>query len=68
MPTEELLTERDLAVLTRKSVRTLQGARSRGDGVPYVKIGGHVRYRMADIQRYLDDHTKRSTSDRSEAS
>ena len=63
MPTEELLTERDLAVLTIKSVRTLQGARSRGDGVPFVKLGSHVRYRMADVLRHFEENTKRSTTD-----
>lgn len=64
---ETLLTETELAAITKKSIRTLQGQRLRGDGIPYVKMGAHVRYRMTDIQRYLDEHTQRSTSDRTEA-
>ena len=68
MTTEEiLLTEHDLSALTKKSVRTLQGQRVRGDGIPFVKLGAHVRYRMADIESYLAAHTRRSTSDTSEA-
>ncbi len=64
---EELLTENELAILTKKSVRTLQGQRFHGGGIPYVKLGAHVRYRMTDVQRYLDSHTRHSTSDRNEA-
>ena len=67
MPDDTLLTEIELAAITKKSIRTLQGQRLRGDGIPYVKLGAHVRYRMTDIQRYLDEHTQRSTSDRTEA-
>ena len=67
MPDDTLLTEIELAAITKKSPRTLQGQRVRGDGIPYVKLGAHVRYRMTDIQRYLDEHTQRSTSDKNEA-
>lgn len=64
---ELLLTEQELSALTKKSVRTIQGQRIRGGGIPYVKLGAHVRYRMADVQRYLDEHTKLSTSETNEA-
>lgn len=67
MNDETLLTEQELSILTKKSIRTLQGQRVRGDGIPYVKLGAHVRYRPADVERYLTDHTKHSTSDRNEA-
>ena len=64
---ETLLTERELSDLTKKSIRTLQGQHGRGDGIPYIKLGAHVRYRLTDVERYLTAHTKRSTSDKSEA-
>jgi Helix-turn-helix domain len=64
---DETLTERDLAALLKRSARTLQGDRIRGGGIPFVKVGAHVRYRVSDVLSYLDSHTQRSTSDRSDA-
>lgn len=57
----ELASERRLSKLIDVPVKTLQGQRLRGDGIPFVKIGRLVRYRMADVQRYLEEHTCRST-------
>ena len=37
---------------------------SGGRGPSYVKVGGRVRYRLCDIDEYLDRHTRTSTSDR----
>ena len=60
---EQLINETSLAELLGESVRTQQGRRLRGEGVPFVKIGSHVRYRMTDVRHFLDENTKRSTSD-----
>lgn len=42
---------------------TLANWRWSGRGPRYVKIGGRVRYRAADLADYLDDRTRTSTSD-----
>ncbi|MBC9729990.1 hypothetical protein H8R17_36225 [Streptomyces sp. TRM68367] len=40
--------------MTRYSVRTLANQRSLGTGIPYTKLpSGRVRYRRADVERYL---------------
>jgi len=49
-----LLTEQELADLTKTSVKTLQGHRWQKVGIPYLKIGRAVRYRLEDVERYLD--------------
>ena len=36
------------------SVNTLACWRSRGEGAPFVKIGGRVRYRLADLDAWAD--------------
>lgn len=42
---------------------TLDNWRWAGSGPCYVKVGGRVRYRLADLADYLDSQTRRSTSD-----
>ena len=59
-----LLDERQLARMTSQSVRTLQAQRLRGDGIPFVKLGRSVRYDIAEVERYLAEQRRLSTSDR----
>jgi hypothetical protein len=42
---------------------TLAQWRISGDGPAFVKLGRAVRYRRADIERWLEGQTRRSTSD-----
>ncbi|MGW6131338.1 helix-turn-helix transcriptional regulator [Cellulomonas sp. NPDC055163] len=49
---QTLLSETDLAARWQVSRSNLADARSAGRGVPYVKIGFRVRYRLADIEAY----------------
>lgn len=43
---------------------TLRNWRWRGDrGPTFIKVGRLVRYRLVDLADYLDDCTRRSTSD-----
>lgn len=42
---------------------TIEGWRVAGKGVPYIKIGRLVRYRIADLDAYLEAQTRRSTSE-----
>lgn len=39
--------------MTPKGLRNL---RYKGEGPPAVKVGGLVRYRKADVDRWLDEH------------
>jgi hypothetical protein len=50
----ELLTAEDVSNLTGLSLETLAQWRSRKKNIPYLKIGGIVRYSQKDIQVYLD--------------
>ena len=50
--TEILLTTRDLAQRWQVHVGSLANDRSAGRGVPYVKIGGAVRYRLRDVESF----------------
>lgn len=45
------------------SPRTLERWRWLGEGVPFLKIGGHVVYRLSDVEAYEAAQFRRSTSD-----
>jgi len=50
--TEKLMTDTELAERWQTSRGTLANARSRGDGCPYLKLGGLVRYAIEDVLAY----------------
>lgn len=56
------LTEKQLAERWNISVRTLQAARVKGLGVPFVRIGRSVRYRLEDVLSYERDRLRTDTS------
>ena len=58
-----LLTEPQLAERHQRSVKTLRNERLKGGGVPFLKIGRHVRYRMVDVLAFEASHRRLSTSD-----
>ncbi|WP_326964621.1 helix-turn-helix domain-containing protein [Arthrobacter sp. PL16] len=51
-----MLTPTDLADRWKKPARTLGQWRYEGRGPAYVKIGGAVRYRLADVEAYETEH------------
>ena len=61
--TEIFLTETELALRQKRSVKTLQADRVAGRGVPFLKIGRSVRYRVADVIAFEQAKLRRSTSD-----
>jgi predicted DNA-binding transcriptional regulator AlpA len=63
MAIEPLISEKELALLTGRSVDTIQKDRLRGFGPPYFKIGRLVRYRPSAVQAWLDAQSRRSTTD-----
>lgn len=50
---EAMIDEDALAARFGCSKRTLQDQRARREGVPFVKVGSLVRYRLEDVERYI---------------
>jgi hypothetical protein len=61
---EHLLDEIQAARLLRLSRRTLQGWRFKGGGPPFVRLSRRcIRYRRGDLQAFVVQRMRRSTSD-----
>lgn len=64
---DTFLTETDLARRWNlRSAKKLQADRAKGGGCPYLKIGGVVRYRLADVLAFEESSKRTSTSARTE--
>ena len=50
-----LLTTKEVCVVLKISLRSLQTYRDRGI-IPFVQFGREVRFRQEDIQNFLNDH------------
>jgi hypothetical protein len=48
-----LIDEKKLAEIINRSVQTLRNDRCQGRGLPFIRIGGSIRYDLADVERYL---------------
>lgn len=62
----QLLSQQQAAEILGVSPRTLEGWRYRGapePGLPFVKIGGAVRYRRRDLDAFIEGRMRTSTSD-----
>lgn len=44
-----LLTEAEVARRQSRSIKTLQNQRVSGGGIPFLKLGRSVRYRLSDV-------------------
>jgi excisionase family DNA binding protein len=62
--TTEILTTKEAASYVRLGKPTLERFRISGDGPPYCKLGGAVRYRKTDLDTWLESRRIRSTSER----
>lgn len=58
-----LLKETEAAAILRVKVATLRRWRWAGCGPEFIKIGGAVRYDLADIEEFIEAGRRRSTSD-----
>lgn len=63
----ELLTPREAATLLRLHPQTLATLRVTGRGPRFITATRRVLYRRAEIERWLSDHERASTSDVGEA-
>lgn len=61
---ERLLNSSEVAALVGKSVAWVVRKRWEGGGIPYRKIGRHVRYQKSAVMNWLNSHPQcYSTSD-----
>lgn len=58
-----LLTPRETAKRLCCSERKLERHRLHGDGPPFLKFGGSVRYSVAELEAWIAANVRRSTSD-----
>jgi predicted DNA-binding transcriptional regulator AlpA len=60
----DLIDEKGLARITTLSRTTLQTMRREGGGPPWAKLGPHrVAYRLADVERWIEERTRRRRSE-----
>ncbi len=59
---ETLLTEREYARITKRSVASVRRDRLLRQGCPYVKLGALVRYRPEDVRAHLERSLRRPTA------
>jgi hypothetical protein len=60
-----LLKEQKVAEMTSMSVHWLRRKRWSGGGIPFIKLGerGAVRYRQEDVDLFISNRVRSSTSD-----
>ncbi len=58
----QLLTEQEVADILRVSVHKLRRDRNVGGGVPFIKLGGAVRYSQETIEQWLKGKIYDNTS------
>lgn len=50
----QYLTERDVSQMICRALSTLRNDRHAGRGIPYVKFSKSVRYRLSDVEEYME--------------
>ena len=58
----KLLTEREVVDLYGLKLGTLRNHRSKKIGIPFVKLQGKVRYRLLEIEAYIEKNTVHTQS------
>jgi excisionase family DNA binding protein len=53
----DLMTVKELAALINLSVGTIRRGEGGTRDLPYLKLGGAVRYRRQDVERWLESKT-----------
>jgi len=57
-----LYSEKEAAEMLNISVKTLQAWRFKGNGPRYYKLGRCVRYKIEDLEDFLNNNAQNSTS------
>jgi predicted DNA-binding transcriptional regulator AlpA len=63
MTVEALLTEAQVSQILGRGVPALQKDRVAGTGPQFIKMGRLVRYRPSDVQAWLAERVRQSTSE-----
>ena len=63
IPLETLITEKEAAIILCVAVATLRRWRWACKGPQFRKIGGAVRYALSDLQAFVEEAARYSTSD-----
>jgi excisionase family DNA binding protein len=58
-----LLTPKEAAKLLKVSLSWLAKARMRGDGPPFIKVGGAIRYSEAALLQWVKSRQRSSTAE-----
>ena len=61
--TDRLITSQMLADKLNKSRSTVQRQRTSGTGPSYLRVNGSILYRESDVDLWLDQHIRTSTTD-----
>ncbi len=59
---QKLITTTELAEYLSYKVSAIEAMRRRGDGPRFIKTGRYVRYREGDIQDWLNERSRMSTT------
>lgn len=60
---DQLVTEKDAADILCQSIRTLQKWRVTGYGPAHYKIGRNVRYRLGELNDWIESRRRAHTSE-----
>jgi hypothetical protein len=58
-----LLTEKEAAAILRRSVSSLRRGRISGSGPNFIRLGRSIRYRLSDLQTYIEKNRKTTVQD-----
>ncbi len=56
MQKSQWLNEHVVSAMTGWAVQTLRNNRHKRKGIPYYKVGASVRYKLADVEQFMDSH------------
>lgn len=59
----DILTTSEASAYTKMAVPTLERFRLTGEGPVFAKLGGSVRYRRCDLDKWIESRLVRSTSE-----
>ena len=66
--TERLLNQKEAASYLNMSSRFLEARRHRGGGPPFVRVSARaIRYRQEDLEEWISERVRTSTSDAADA-
>lgn len=51
---EQLYTQKEVESLTKLSASTLEAWRTKGKGLPFIKLNKSIRYKQSDVERFCN--------------